>query len=77
MRLSLWFAVTGTTHYAGTVDAPAYRSGMATRVPDGSPDDPHKRDAVLSGAQLNAINRFPDDVVEFTRLSSTLSPASS
>jgi class 3 adenylate cyclase len=34
---------------------------MATRVPRGSPVDTHERNAVLSGAQLSAINRFPDD----------------
>lgn len=34
---------------------------MEPRVPDGSADDAHLRDAVLSGAQISAINRFPDD----------------
>ncbi len=34
---------------------------MVPRVPAGSPDDAHERNAVLSGAQLSAINRFPDD----------------
>jgi class 3 adenylate cyclase len=34
---------------------------MASRVPHGSPDDDHRRHAVLSDAQLSAINRFPDD----------------
>jgi class 3 adenylate cyclase len=34
---------------------------MAPRVPDGSADAAHQRTAVLSGAQLDAINRFPDD----------------
>ena len=34
---------------------------MASRVPDGTPDDEHRRNAVLSDAQLSAINRFPDD----------------
>jgi len=46
---------------AGAVDAPAYYSGMVPRVPNGSPDDAHGRSAVLSGAQISAINRFPDD----------------
>jgi len=43
------------------VDIPAYYSGMTPRVPAGSPDDAHARNAVLSGAQISAINRFPDD----------------
>ena len=34
---------------------------MAPRVPDGSSHDDHRRNAVLSGAQISAINRFPDD----------------
>jgi class 3 adenylate cyclase len=34
---------------------------MEPRVPDGSADDAHLRSAVLSGAQVGAINRFPDD----------------
>ena len=34
---------------------------MEPRVPDGSPDHAHERNAVLSGAQISAINRFPDD----------------
>jgi class 3 adenylate cyclase len=34
---------------------------MEPRVPDGSADDAHRRSAVLSGAQISAINRFPDD----------------
>jgi class 3 adenylate cyclase len=34
---------------------------MAPRIPDRSPDDAHPRHAVLSGAQISAINRFPDD----------------
>jgi class 3 adenylate cyclase len=34
---------------------------MASRVPHGTPDDDHRRNAVLSDAQLSAINRFPDD----------------
>ncbi len=34
---------------------------MEPRVPDGSADDAHRRNAVLSGAQIGAINRFPDD----------------
>ncbi len=34
---------------------------MASRVPDGPPDHAHQHDAVLSDAQLSAINRFPDD----------------
>ena len=43
------------------VDVPAYHSGMLPRAPDGTGDRPHPGDAVLSGAQLSAINRFPDD----------------
>ena len=46
---------------ARAVDVPAYYSRMEPRVPDGPPDDAHRRNAVLSGAQLSAINRFPDD----------------
>jgi class 3 adenylate cyclase len=34
---------------------------MQPRVPDGSPDHAHAGNAVLSGAQISAINRFPDD----------------
>ena len=34
---------------------------MEPRVPDGSADHAHQQDAALSGAQLDAINRFPDD----------------
>jgi class 3 adenylate cyclase len=34
---------------------------MEPRVPDGSPDHAHRQDAVLSGAQITAINRFPDE----------------
>ena len=34
---------------------------MEPSVPDGSPDHAHRQDAVLSGAQISAINRFPDD----------------
>ncbi len=34
---------------------------MEPRVPDGSVDHAHQSDAALSGAQVDAINRFPDD----------------
>ena len=34
---------------------------MEPGVPDGSADDAHRRNAVLSSAQISAINRFPDD----------------
>ena len=34
---------------------------MEPRVPDGPPDDAQRRNAVLTGAQVSAINRFPDD----------------
>ena len=34
---------------------------MEPSVPDGSPDHAHRQDIVLSGAQISAINRFPDE----------------
>jgi class 3 adenylate cyclase len=34
---------------------------MAARVPSGSSEHPHEGGPVLTGAQLSAINRFPDD----------------
>ena len=34
---------------------------MASRVPPGSADEPHEGGARLTGAQVSAINRFPDD----------------
>jgi len=34
---------------------------MAIRVPQGSADEPHEGGARLTGAQISAINRFPDD----------------
>jgi len=34
---------------------------MAPRVPNGSTGEPHDGAALLTGAQISAINRFPDD----------------
>jgi len=34
---------------------------MPPRVPDGSTGEPHDGGALLTGAQISAINRFPDD----------------
>ena len=45
----------------GPVDGGPTIRDMAPRVPTGSASEPHERAALLTGEQVSAINRFPDD----------------